>query len=488
VIITQTNREEQYLNSMTNSLINKLINGFIIMSLSIVISTNTHAEIRPQGYEISAFSGYWQGGRMVSDASYSGFMLSYHISRLFSLEYQQGWIPTTASNESIESQENEIVEERRDLTLSQSSFNLLLHLSPHRLTPYFNLGIGWLSADDNTSLMSDIGIGARYFLTPDLAIRVGLSMWISDYDLQAEPYEHFTTTFAVAYNFKGKRDIDNDGINNIDDKCPTMAEDKDKFEDTDGCPEKDNDEDKILDKDDKCPNEPEDKDEDRDEDGCPDLDDDNDGIMNEEDLCKEEAEDKDGFKDEDGCPDTDNDGDKILDEDDKCPNKPESMNGINDEDGCPEGDADQDGVFDFEDRCKTKKENLNGFKDTDGCVDKIPDDLSAILGYQVDLKFKKNRAKLVNNKTMKARLDQIALVMKKYKEKMLIQVASHHKTKAQKISEKRSNLIKALLLERGVKAELIQIKAVGAQALPTGDAKIKDWTSLSLVVKKRSKK
>jgi OOP family OmpA-OmpF porin len=100
--------------------------------------------------------------------------------------------------------------------------------------------------------------------------------------------------------------------------------------------DKDTDGDGIPDSIDKCPNEPEDKDGFQDEDGCPDPDNDGDGILDKDDKCPNEAEDKDGFQDEDGCPDTDNDGDGILDVNDKCPNEPETVNGYQDEDGCPD--------------------------------------------------------------------------------------------------------------------------------------------------------
>ncbi len=131
-------------------------------------------------------------------------------------------------------------------------------------------------------------------------------------------------------------DRDGDGIPDRDDLCPDEPEDKDGFQDEDGCPDPDNDLDGIPDALDKCPNDPEDKDGFQDEDGCPDLDDDNDGIPDAIDKCPHEPEDKDGFQDEDGCPDPDNDGDGILDKDDKCPNEPETVNGVEDEDGCPD--------------------------------------------------------------------------------------------------------------------------------------------------------
>jgi len=90
---------------------------------------------------------------------------------------------------------------------------------------------------------------------------------------------------------------------------------------------------------DRCPDEPEDKDGFQDDDGCPDLDNDGDGIPDAKDKCPNEAEDKDGFEDDDGCPDLDNDKDGIPDRSDRCPNQAETINGVDDEDGCPDAGA-----------------------------------------------------------------------------------------------------------------------------------------------------
>ncbi|HET7506201.1 MAG TPA: OmpA family protein, partial [Kofleriaceae bacterium] len=92
-------------------------------------------------------------------------------------------------------------------------------------------------------------------------------------------------------------DADGDGILDPDDKCPRVPEDKDGFQDDDGCPEDDNDADGLADKVDKCPNDPEDKDGFEDDDGCPDLDNDKDGFADKDDKCPLEA----GVA-PDGCP------------------------------------------------------------------------------------------------------------------------------------------------------------------------------------------
>jgi outer membrane protein OmpA-like peptidoglycan-associated protein len=116
-------------------------------------------------------------------------------------------------------------------------------------------------------------------------------------------------------------DNDNDGIPDAQDKCPNEPETKNGFRDEDGCPDEapvatagapaqlalapvgDADHDGIPDDQDKCPNAAEDKDGFEDEDGCPDPDNDHDGIADAQDKCPLEAEVINGVEDDDGCPD-----------------------------------------------------------------------------------------------------------------------------------------------------------------------------------------
>jgi large repetitive protein len=131
-------------------------------------------------------------------------------------------------------------------------------------------------------------------------------------------------------------DADGDGVRLPADRCPDEAEDRDGFEDEDGCPESDNDKDGVPDAKDRCPADAEDRDGFEDEDGCPESDNDKDGILEPKDQCPDKAEDLDHWQDEDGCPESDNDQDGLADAQDKCPNEPESKNGKDDEDGCPD--------------------------------------------------------------------------------------------------------------------------------------------------------
>ncbi len=62
-------------------------------------------------------------------------------------------------------------------------------------------------------------------------------------------------------------DADGDGIEDSKDECAELAEDRDGFQDGDGCPDFDNDDDGVADENDKCPTEKEDVDGFEDDDG-----------------------------------------------------------------------------------------------------------------------------------------------------------------------------------------------------------------------------
>ncbi|WP_407659994.1 Ig-like domain-containing protein [Hyalangium gracile] len=188
------------------------------------------------------------------------------------------------------------------------------------------------------------GIGQGYG-TPGFRVFAGIAYAPSDRGTESRP-----TPVATPAPIKPSKpvpeqlvDTDGDGLPDVQDRCPIAAEDKDSFQDDDGCPDPDNDNDTLADASDKCPNEPETKNAFEDEDGCPDqapppppVDTDGDLLTDDKDRCPQEAEDKDGFQDEDGCPDPDNDRDGVADADDKCANEPETINGVKDEDGCPD--------------------------------------------------------------------------------------------------------------------------------------------------------
>lgn len=283
-----------------------------------------------------------------------------------------------------------------------------------------------------------------------------------------------------------KTDTDEDGILDDVDQCPDEPEDKDEFEDENGCPDPDNDADTVLDTDDQCPNEPGDPE----NDGCPVLDRDGDGIADDADECPDVPEDLDGNEDEDGCPEEENvdsDGDGLLDQEDECPQEPEDTDGFEDEDGCPDPDNDQDTVLDRVDACPmqpgspantgcpvTDRDGDGVTDDVDNCPD-VPGSppngcpkkvLVVKTEKKIEIKkkinFQTGKAKIRGGESFEI-LDQVAAVLKSNPDIEIV-IEGHTDSRGGstynlKLSDARANSVRAALIERGIAPE--RMEAVG---------------------------
>ena len=299
------------------------------------------------------------------------------------------------------------------------------------------------------------------------------------------------------------RDRDHDGVPDSIDRCPDEPEDRDGYQDSDGCPDPDNDLDGIPDAVDKCPNDPEDFDGFQDDDGCPDLDNDGDGIPdlndacpNEKedgkgkrptdgcpstvedsdgdgipdvrDKCPDEPEDKDGFQDDDGCPDYDNDGDGIPDIYDACPNEPEDMDGFEDDDGCPDPDNDHDGIPDVKDKCPNQPETINNFKDDDGCPDPGPEivrlgetDEKIYLSEHINF-FPGPAGKPTLTTNSHMLLGLVARAIKNHPEIAKVRIDVRGKDASKEDSEERGRVVLQALVKHGVDAQKLKVAGLGA--------------------------
>jgi OOP family OmpA-OmpF porin len=249
--------------------------------------------------------------------------------------------------------------------------------------------------------------------------------------------------------FRGCPDTDGDGIPDPEDACPLQPGPKE----TQGCPvAKDTDGDGIPDDIDRCPLDPEDKDGFQDEDGCPDPDNDGDGIVDRLDACPNDP----GPLENQGCPIMDRDGDGVPDNEDKCPDVP----GPKENQGCPDTDRDGDGIPDRLDKCPDKFG-----PPPDGCPRLYT--LLEVKKEKIEIKQQ------VHFATAKFRvlpdsfklLDQVAQVLKDFP-KMRVSIEGHTdnvggEAANMRLSQRRAEAVQDYLVSKGISPTRLQAIGYG---------------------------
>lgn len=355
---------------------------------------------------------------------------------------------------------------------SSAAVDLRLNLfgPEYFVRPYVFGGIGVILFDSQLNFHKEkidttfpvVGGGINFRLSPVLSLNLQERFMFTNNDkrdgvVAGKNDDYLMHMAGLTFNFGEKKDADNDGVSDNNDKCtatPTgVAVDKK------GCP-LDNDNDGIADYLDACPdisgnalmN------------GCPDRD--NDGVTDLNDRCPDTK----GTPTLKGCPDTDGDG--VADLDDKCANTPpgnkvdsngcpldDDKDGVmNDTDrcpndygpsslkGCPDGDG--DGVPDIDDRCP----NAKGTIENKGCPEIAKQDAVRITYIGSKIFFENNSDKL--KVASLVLLDELVKILNKY-EGANLYIDGHTDSNGsdefnQLLSQKRTNAVRIYLIEKGI--------------------------------------
>ncbi len=216
-------------------------------------------------------------------------------------------------------------------------------------------------------------------------------------------------------------DRDNDGVNDVDDKCPDVA----GLASLKGCP--DIDRDGIADGDDKCPTVA-------------------------------------GTAKYQGCPVPDTDGDGINDENDKCP----TVKGLARYQGCPIPDGDGDGVNDEDDKCPTR----SGPASNQGCPEIAKEVVEKVNMAAKNVFFATGSYKLLAKSN--ASLNEVAALLKA-DESLMLDIDGHTDEVGSnesnlKLSESRAGSVRTYLIGKGIPESRMKSTGFGEEK-PIADNK-----------------
>jgi OOP family OmpA-OmpF porin len=375
-----------------------------------------------------------------------GIRVGYALTDLVTAEGELALMPSSARTSNV------------DLFVIGWRAHGLVHLlgPTRRWRPFALLGGGALTAsstdtdlfDNDTDALFHAGLGVKLGVGRTWGVRADARVLFppsTESRFATGEFEFLVglyRTFPPEEKQPAPSDQDGDGITDDVDRCRDRAEDPDKFEDEDGCPDPDNDGDGILDAKDRCPNEPE--------------------TAN-------------GIDDTDGCPEQDADSDGIIGTQDQCPNQPEDVDNHEDDDGCPEPDNDNDGILDRVDQCPDEPETKNNFEDEDGCADTVPTAVQQFTGTIEGIQFKTNSSQILQSSH--ATLDAAAKVLTDHPN-VRLEIQGHTDSDASEahnldLSQRRADAVKTYLVGKGIDAARLDAKGYG-ESQPVADNATKE--------------
>jgi outer membrane protein OmpA-like peptidoglycan-associated protein len=348
---------------------------------------------------------------------------------------------------------NSIEVDNSDLDYTSLEGILKYNISEGNLFPYLFAGYGLSSfgKDINSEgIFPSTGAGRTYIGGAGINYELS-SNWLlnisSSFRSSSEKgsYNHLQHVVGFSYVF-GAEDTDKDGVSDKKDVCPEVP----GLKEFDGCPDTDGD--GIPDNKDACPEEAGSAE----LNGCPDTD--GDGIADKDDACPEAV----GSVEMNGCPDTDGDG--VADNLDKCP---EAAGDVANN-GCPWDDRDGDGVADKDDTCPDEVGDVAN----NGCPE-VPEKLVAFLDSENSTLLFVVDSSLITELSAD-KLKELNTLLNDYPNANIV-IEGHASSDGsmnynQKLSEKRANSVKEVLVGMGIDASRLETAAFG-ETRPAADNK-----------------
>ncbi len=285
----------------------KVICSLIVVGI-LVIAASGFGEMRPGAYSVSPYIGIYkfEGNLDLDTKPIYGVRVGYDFTKRFGMELDLGYVRTNYTE----------VAPDRDTNLYNYRLEALYHFFPEKkLVPFVAVGLGGqtlnykdTSKSNSTHFAGDYGVGLKYFVTENVALRTDLRHVLGFASIE----NNLAWTFGVTFLFGGSKPVAEKAIVREAAAAPAVV-----------------------------------------------LDTDGDGVPNDLDRCLDTPA---GVKvDLNGCP-LDTDGDGVPDYLDNCPSTPRGVKV--DANGCPL-DTDGDGVYDYLDKCPGTKKGVK--VDANGC-------------------------------------------------------------------------------------------------------------------------
>jgi OOP family OmpA-OmpF porin len=184
----------------------------ILAAFVLLLPLSAHSEIRAGSFELNPYVGYnfFERQQNLKNAPVIGGRIGYNFTKYFGVEIGGQFLRTNLDDKNkIDNTEGQFGHPMDQVDLYFYNINAIVHILPDsRFTPFIVVGFGGAqyspSIETKDMAAFNVGVGAKYSLTENIALRVDVQDYIVT-EIMQSTYHNIGVMFGVVFSFGGSK-------------------------------------------------------------------------------------------------------------------------------------------------------------------------------------------------------------------------------------------------------------------------------------------
>jgi OOP family OmpA-OmpF porin len=184
----------------------------VLFAFVLLLPLSARAQVKGGSFEVSPFVGYnfFESGQNVKNNFVYGGRLGYNFTKYFGIEATGEYIHSRVDDRSITTvKEGRFTGPSDNVDIGFYHLDAIVHFMPDsRFTPFIVAGVGgahyYPKISDKDMFTIDVGVGAKFWLTEHIALRVDVRDNMATEVFQ-ETYHNISATAGIVFAFGGRK-------------------------------------------------------------------------------------------------------------------------------------------------------------------------------------------------------------------------------------------------------------------------------------------